>query len=300
MKKAVAAKPRASKSPDIAKLMGVDLHDPAQRKLANRAEDLLEDVLAKRSKMRGAAARALSIPPELIAALIAMIMAQLNKPPAPTPVPTPTPTPTPGPTPGPTPTPTPSPTPTPAPGKQRFIRGGRAILTGATLGGPLGPRVGENTLRFLATGEGGPSLKPHQVGDIRYEFDYTPKDQNGKAFGPNDPSWNEPPNDTAIAAGVVDEGQGDLAPVRLMYDAEPDPDQNGHGDFSADLSREYKSANEGCNPRIRARCDAGQGIRISNLRFVGPDYGDGEDPANVPVTLRDGTPIEFLRCGRGA
>jgi hypothetical protein len=301
-KKAKASTNRATAAPatkgvDFAKLMGLDVRDPAQRKIVNRAEDMVEDILERQRKRRGASpVRGLSLTPEQWALLIAFVMGQFGpKPPAPAPVPVPVPEPGAPPVP-----PAPPVKPPKPPSELRFIRDGRYILTGATVGGPLGPRVGEASLRWLAGDDSGTPLKQKQVDDIRFETDFTPKDQNGKAFGPNDPSWEEPPNDTAKSAAANDQGQPDIAPCSPLFEAGPDPDQAGHGEWSVDISREYRKANKGCSPRFRGRTDPGQGIKIMNPRIVGPDYDDGEGPAVVPLTLRDGTPIEFLRVGRGA
>ena len=144
----------------------------------------------------------------------------------------------------------------------RRVAGGKAALTGIVEKGPQGQRVKGERLREIRNG----ANAPH---DSWIEFDCTPEDQNSVPFGPMpegaevNPEW---------AGQPTFDGDPDTQPMRLLFDYE--------GDGSADLVHEY--ANHGCTPRIRVKTGPEESGRISNLRFVGPNYGDGK-PAVIPV-----------------
>jgi hypothetical protein len=232
---------------------------PKAPALSTRGEDILEDVMAKLAKRRGSKPRrALDL--NALMQLIMLILASLPKKPEPAPTPQPGPTPTPPP--GPTPTPAPTP---PTPPAVARIDGGKAAITGLTEGGPIGPRVGGTRLQQIL---GGSANAPH---DSRFEFDCTPS-AGGKKFGHDDPRWEgQPPSLDAPE------------PMRLHFTYE--------GAGSADLAHEY--ANYGCTPRIRVKTGGGAGGTLSDIYFLGPDYGDGE-PVRIEVTPGP------IHVGRGA
>lgn len=143
------------------------------------------------------------------------------------------------------------------------IVGGRAKITGATKGGPLGPRIKPEVLKALLSGE----RFGDEILDLRLELDNTPLGADGKDFGADDPRWVGQPS-------APHPGEGPIQPFRLKFSYQ--------GDGSADLAHEY--ANFGCTPRIRVRVPAGGGGALTDLFFEGPDYKDGSAPVRIDVT----------------
>lgn len=152
--------------------------------------------------------------------------------------------------------------PPPVPPGVVHILGGHAKITGATKGGPLGPRLSKAVVDGLLAGQ----KFGDEILDLRLELDNTPTD-GAKDFGADDPRWLGQPS-------APHPNEGPIQPFRLKFTYE--------GDGSADLAHEY--ANFGCTPRIRVKVPAGGGGALTNIFFEGPDYQDGSVPVRIEVT----------------
>jgi len=235
----------------------------AQRLAVNRHEDLVEDLtLMKRGKRAVTRLRKLSADQlSGLAALLAMLWQMFHPAPTPAPVPSPTPEPTPEPTPAPAPTPVPTPA-----HVARIVDGGRGKITGATKGGPLGPRLSSAVMKGLLAGQ----KFGNELLDVRLELDDTPMLEDGSFMGADDPRWAGQPN-APYRPGVDTVPPTQPIRLRFVYD----------GDGSADLAHEY--ANFGCSPRIRVRVPSGGGGTLTDIYFEGPDYGDGKPAVKTVV-----------------
>jgi hypothetical protein len=225
---------------------------------------------------------------------------------------------------------------------KRLIRDGEAWLKRAVFNDfdkrrHLGNVPKERLLSIVTNGEEGSATNADGttkdndlVHGIIYFFDVSPIDQNGKVFSGNDPSWRRDPQPSA--GGLAASHEGDrvqaytygpgkqpagvnaITPMRLcapggeIIHAEIDPAQYAPPDtmdpeqISADLNREY--INYGCTPVIAAWAGPRQGAIIPIEGFHGPDYGDGQGPAIIPVKFRGPNgkvyDVTAVLVGRGA
>jgi hypothetical protein len=216
----------------------------------------------------------------------------------------------------------------------RLIRGGVAYLTHAIYNSNEKRRhlgnVPKRVILYNVTGgaegesaspEGATEAQRERANGILFFFDCTPTDQKGKKFSGNDPAWKKDPQPSAGGLAASHGGgrvqqyipdrkgtmEGAITPLRLcapdgeIIHADIDPAQQGTGDASADLNREY--INFGCTPVINAEADMGQGAVILIEGFHGPDYEDGEGFALIPVQFKLGGKVydvTKLLIGRGA
>lgn len=152
----------------------------------------------------------------------------------------------------------------------RRVAGGRAHLTGVNNKGPQGEPIKGERLREIRAGANGPS-------DGWYAFDCTPKDADGKDFGPMPESERSKPGTDQVNPefeGVPSfDGDPNTQALRLQFDSELT-------EGTADLVHEY--ANHGCTPRIKT---VGARGKLTNLRFVAA--GGVEIPVE-PSTLNIG------------
>lgn len=272
---------KPAKAPNMAKLLGVDLRDPAAKLGVMRAEDVLEDLQPRRARLRGATIRGFTLPPlDQLAALIALIMSLLPKPkpvqpPAPPPVPV---------DPGQPPVEPEEPA---EDGPRHRIDGGTAKVTGIQEGvggkwkddeivpGSVRAWVELDEARVDAIC----AEKANAPQVCRIMTDATPK-AGSYVFKPKDPTWEQDPQ----PGSVEDPG---AEPMRLVW--EDDTDQ-------IYLTHEYHDY--GCRNWIRCSIPPGTGAEIRDPHYVGPRYGSGSF-ANIPLTRKNKV-VKRIVVGRGA